>query len=96
MPGYFMGMVHGIKDGEAFGAYQGVAVPTIEQYGGKMLWLSSKVEAGDGDWEPMAIVMFEFESAAQARKWYNSPEYQAVIGQRISSTESNTVFIDVD
>ena len=40
--------------------------------------------------------MFEFESGAQARKWYNSPEYQAVIGQRLASTNSNTVFIDVD
>ena len=44
----------------------------------------------------MAMVLFEFESSAQARKWYNSPEYQAVVGQRISSTDSNTVFIDVD
>ena len=68
MPGYFMGMVHGIKDGEAFGAYQGVAEPTIEQYGGKMVWLSSKVESGDGDFEPMAIVMFEFKPAAEIRR----------------------------
>mgnify|MGYP006966875068 CR=1 FL=1 len=27
MPGYFMGMVHGIKDEAVFGAYQEVAVP---------------------------------------------------------------------
>ena len=91
-----MGMIHGIKDEAAFGAYQQVAEPTINQYGGKMIWFSQKIEAGDGDWAPMAMVLFEFESSAQARKWYNSPEYQAVVGQRISSTDSNTVFIDVD
>ena len=96
MPGYFMGMVHGIKDEPAFKAYQDVAGPTIGQYGGKMLWMSSGVEAGDGDWSPQGIILFEFESGAQARKWYNSPEYQAVIGQRLASTDSNTVFIDVD
>ena len=95
MPGYFMGVVHGVTDGEAFGAYQKVAEPTIEQYGGKMVFVSNNVEAGDGNWSPMAIVLFEFESSEQARKWYNSPEYQAVIGQRITSTDSNTVFIDV-
>ena len=44
----------------------------------------------------MAIVMIEFESGEQSRKWYNSPEYQAVVGQRTSSTDSNIVFIDVD
>ncbi len=96
MPGYFMGMVHAVKDVEAFGAYQHVAEPTIEQYGGKMVWFSQNIEAGDGDWSPMAIVLFEFESNEQAHKWYNSPEYQAVIGQRLSSTDSNTVFINVE
>ena len=96
MPGYFLGVTHGVNDEAAFGAYQGVAMPTIEQYGGKMVWVSTGVEAGDGDWSPQGLILFEFESGAQARKWYNSPEYQAVIGQRLASTDSNTVFIDVE
>ena len=44
----------------------------------------------------MGIIVVEFESAEASRKWYNSPEYQAVIGQRLSSTDSNTVSMDVD
>jgi uncharacterized protein (DUF1330 family) len=63
MPGYFMGMVHAIND---------------------------------GDWAPMGVIVVEFESGEASRKWYNSPEYQAVIGQRLSSTDSNTVFMDSD
>ena len=43
MPGYFIGMVHGVNDPEAFGAYQGVAEPTIEQYGGKMVFFSQQI-----------------------------------------------------
>ena len=58
MPGYFMGVVHGIKDEAAFGAYQRVAVPTIAQYGGKMVWVSTGVEAGDSDWSPQGIILF--------------------------------------
>ena len=73
-----------------------MADPTIEQYGGNMVFFNQQIEDGNGDWSPLAIVLFEFESAAKSGKWYNSPEYQAVIGQRISSTDSNTVFIDVD
>lgn len=89
-------MIHGIKDQEAFGAYQRIAEPTIKKYGGKTVFVSSGVDPGDGDWSPMGISMVQFESSDQARKWYNSPEYQAVIGQRLASTDSNTVFIDVD
>ncbi len=91
-----MGMLHGIKDEVVYDAYQQAAEQSIAQYGGKMVFVSSGVEAGDGDWSPMGIVLFEFESSEQARRWYNSPEYQAVVGQRLASTESNTVFIDVD
>jgi uncharacterized protein (DUF1330 family) len=32
----------------------------------------------------------------QSRKFYHSPECQAVIGQRLSSTDTNTVFMDID
>ena len=91
-----MSVVHRVNDEAAFGACQGVAGATIEQYGGKMVWVSTGVEAGDGDWSPQGIILFEFESSAQARKWYNSPEYQAVIGQRLAATDSDTVFIDVE
>jgi uncharacterized protein (DUF1330 family) len=42
------------------------------------------------------MVVLEFESVEQARKFYHSPEYRAVIGQRLSTTDSNTVFMDVD
>ena len=96
MPGYFMGMVHAIKDGEAFGAYQQVALPTIEAAGGKPLFFSTNIEAAVGDWAPMGVIVVEFESGEASRNWYNSPEYQAVLGQRLSSTDSNTVFMDTD
>ena len=91
-----MGMVHAIKDGEAFGAYQQVALPTIEKFGGKPLFFSTNIEAADGDWAPMGIIVIQFESSEQSRKWYNSAEHQAVIGQRIDCTDSNTVSVDVE
>ena len=91
-----MEMVHAIKDGEAFGAYQQVALPTIEKFGGKPLFFSTNIEAADGDWAPMGIIVVEFESSEQSRKWYNSAEHQAVIGRRLDCTDSNTVSIDVE
>ena len=94
MPGYVLGVLNGIKDGAAFDAYEHVAAPTIAQYGGKRVFLSSEVVPADGGWSPMGIILFEFESAKQAKKWYNSPEYQAVVNQRLNSTDSAVVLID--
>ena len=42
------------------------------------------------------MAVLEFESVEQARKWYNSPEYQAVIGQRFDSTDGALIFVDGD
>ena len=94
MPGYVIGQVNGIKDGAAFEAYQHVAEPTIGLYGGKRVFLSSEVTPGDGGWSPMAVILFEFETSEQAKKWYNSPEYQAVVNQRIDSTDSAVILLD--
>jgi len=96
MPGYFMGVLHSITDESAFREYQRVAMPILEQYGGKPVIASRDIESSDGDWSPESIVLFEFESGEHARRWYNSPEYQAVVGLRIESTVSNGVFMDVE
>ena len=42
------------------------------------------------------MVVLEFESVEQARKWYNSPEYQAVVGQRFNSADSALIIVDGD
>ena len=65
-------------------------------YGGKLVVNSTKIDAGDGDWSPDGMVVLEFESVEQARKFYNSPEYQAVIGQRFDSADSSLIIIDGD
>ena len=96
MPGYIIGQQKGIKDAAAFEGYQGAAGPTVVQYGGKLVLNTDKIQAGDGGWSPAGIVMLEFESVEQAKKWYNSPEYQAVIGQRLSSADSAVIIIDGD
>ncbi len=68
MPGYVIGQLKEITNADGFGAYQGAAGPTVVQYGGKMNWVSTGVESGDGDWSPMGVILFEFESSEQARK----------------------------
>ena len=90
MPYYILAH-YTIKDVQTFQSYPPAAVPTILQYGGKIL-----VAAGPGMQEPApgegtpphtTTVILEFESRPAFERWYTSPEYQAVIGLRTSSTE---------
>lgn len=60
--GILLGAIAGGNDKADFGAYQEVAMQTIEQYGGNMLRVSTGVEAADADWFPQDIILFEFES----------------------------------
>jgi len=96
MAGYIIGQLKEITDTEAFSAYQAGAGPALAKYGGKVLVNSTKINSGDGDWSPVGMVVVEFESLEQAKKFYNSPEYQGVIGQRFNSADSAVVFADGD
>ncbi len=94
MPGFIIGQLKEITDSDAFGAYQGAAGPVVAQYGGKLVVNSTKIASGDGDWSPTGMVVVEFESVEQAHKFYDSPEYQAVIGQRFNSADSAVIIVD--
>ena len=96
MPAYVIAAAQNVNDPAGFAAYQQAAVPTIGQYGGKFIVGSTKIEVGDGNWSPIGMVVIEFESMERAKAWYYGPEYQAVVGQRIQSTDSAMIFVDGD
>ena len=94
MAGYVIGQLKVINNAEGFAAYQSAAGPTVAQYGGKLVLNSTKIDTIEGGWSPAGMVVLEFESVEQAQKWYNSPEYQAVVGQRFNTTDSALIIID--
>ena len=91
MPAYFIAAVYGVNDPAGFEEYQNLAGPTLVSYGGKFIAGSESVEVMEGDWAPRGFVVAEFESVAQAKRWYNSPEYQAVLPMRKNSTNSGLI-----
>ncbi|PKB78683.1 MAG: hypothetical protein BZY88_17230 [SAR202 cluster bacterium Io17-Chloro-G9] len=91
MPAYLVGTVYDVNDPEGFQAYRNVALPTLEQYGGKFVGGGESVEVLDGDSAAPGFVVIEFESVEQAKRWYNSPEYQAVLPMRKNTTNSSLI-----
>ena len=94
MAAYVVGTIYDIKDPVGFEEYRSQAGPTLEKYGGKLVMMSQSIEVGDGSWSPIGMVMFEFESMAKAKEWYNSPEYSAARPTRLKTADTGLIFAD--
>ena len=94
MPGYIIATINSINDPDAFAAYQKSASASFIKNGAKFLVNSRNVEALDGDWQPSGVVVVEFESYEQAKKFYNSPEYQECIKLRSENSDFELQIIE--
>ena len=94
MAAWLFASIESVSDPVGLGEYQQLAEPTLAKYGGKVLGGGNKIEVMDGDWSPAVVVAIEFPSLAKAKEWYISPEYQAALPKRLSTTKSGVVFVD--
>lgn len=83
-----------IKDPTVYDEYRQQVPGTLEKYNGKFLVRGGKVEVLEGDWQLKRVVVIEFADAAAAKRWYESPEYQAIIGLRFKATVSQFVMVE--
>ena len=82
-----------ITNPEGFQAYEQRVGATIEHYGGTYLVRGERGEIIEGDWHPHRLVILEFESVEQARRWYASDEYTAIKAIRHQTAQTRVVLI---
>lgn len=82
-----------VSDQQAMSAYAQAARPSLLAAGGTLAVAGPPEEVLEGDWHGDQTVILEFPSVEAARGWYNSPEYQSVVGQRHAAAESNVVIV---
>ena len=80
-------------DAAGYAAYGEGARASMAGHEIRPLVVNGKLKAVEGD-APDGVVVLEFPSVEAAEAWYFSPEYQAVIGQRLSSTEGRAVIVE--
>ncbi|HEY8283829.1 MAG TPA: DUF1330 domain-containing protein [Chloroflexota bacterium] len=68
--------------------------PTIEAYGGRYLVRGGRAEVAEGNWQPHHLVIAEFPSLEQARRWYESDEYGAIKPLRLAHADSQLLFVE--
>lgn len=60
----------------------------------KLLAMDNESETVEGTAAGSRTVLLEFESKEAFRTWYDSPEYQAVVGKRLEATEGFAVVVN--
>lgn len=93
MPKGYVIFTEVIRDQARYDGYLQKAVPTVIQQGGRPIVVHDNPEVLEGQWHGTRTVVIEFDSAEAARAWYNSPDYQAVIGERHASAEANAAIV---
>ena len=82
-----------VRDPEAFAKYL-QAVPSIFiSYGGKYHAYEAPIEVLEGNWQPMAVIIVEFETLEQAHACYNSPEYAPYKEMRHQATSHDIIIV---
>ena len=65
---------------ELYEAYKLQAKPLVEQYGGEYLARGGKLTLKETElWSPTRMVLIRFPDAESANRFYDSPEYQAIL-----------------
>jgi len=85
MAAYFIAQ-YVVNDPKLYREYQVAAGPTIFASGGEIVVFDIAAETIEGAPPGPQTVILKFESTAAAKAWYQSAEYQAVVGKRLAAT----------
>ncbi len=83
-----------VGDAAAYETYKVLAQAAIAEYGGRYLVRGGAAEILEGKWVNVPrLVIVEFESVDQARRFYHSAAYQAAREARLNAAEMNMLVV---
>jgi len=84
-----------VGDAVAYETYKLLAQAAIARYGGRYLARGGRSEVLEGNWTPpQRLVIVEFDSLEQVKRFYDSPEYQAARAARQGVAEMNMLVVE--
>lgn len=83
-----------VHDQEAYREYVALVPATLEPYGGRFLVRGGSHQTMEGDWHPHRLVVIEFPSADEARRWHASDDYRAAMAIRHRTSTGSLVLVD--
>jgi len=89
MTAYFIAQ-YSVDNPALYAEYQEGAGPTLAAHGAELIAFDVAAETMEGTPGAQTVII-KFESTEAAKGWYNSPEYQAVVGKRLEATTGYAV-----
>jgi uncharacterized protein (DUF1330 family) len=93
MAAYFLADLE-IEDAAGFEEYRRLVPATIEQYKGRYLVRGGRHETLEGDRVSKRLVVLEFPSLDQAKRWYDSAEYQPLKALRQRTARADVILVE--
>ena len=83
-----------ITDPEQYERYKAASPDAVAAGGGRFLVRGGELAVLEGDWSPKRLVMVEFEDLEAAKRFYESPEYQAALKLREGAANLRMVVVE--
>jgi len=84
-----------ILDPVAWQEYVRLATVASEKYGPRPVMITTGTsESLEGDWAPHRLVVLQFDSVEEAKRWYYSPEYQEASAARWKAAKTKAVIVE--
>jgi uncharacterized protein (DUF1330 family) len=93
MPAYLI-VETDITDPEQYEQYKAASPAAIAAAGGRFVVRGGEMAVLEGEWSPKRLVVVEFDDLEAAKRFYESPEYQAAIKLREGAANLNMVAVE--
>lgn len=93
MAAYLIARVH-VTNPEAYEGYKKLAALAIAKYDGRYLARGGRTETLEGSEETARVVIVAFTTLEQAKKFYDSPEYQEAKAAREGAATGHFVVVE--
>jgi uncharacterized protein (DUF1330 family) len=93
MPAYALSLVE-VTDPDTFGTYVDAVRPIVERHAGRYLTIGTVADVLEGSPGPGSVVLIRFDDLAAARRWYESDDYQTIVGIRHRSARTTVILFE--
>lgn len=89
---YFAAQIR-IHDFEEYKKYLDRVDEVFKRFKGKYIAVDKSPEILEGGWSYSRFIIIEFPDEVELKRWYQSPEYQAIVKYRLSSADCDSVIL---
>lgn len=90
----FLIAVETVHDEDMFAEYRKQVIGTLGPFGGQFIARGGELTVLEGEWPHRRTVIIAFPTRVDVEAWYNSADYQRIIGLRRNSTSGSLVILD--